>query len=106
MTDQAANADKRFVEVTLDNPLVRGAQTIDKVTLRKPNGGHLRGVKMVDVLNMDVLAASKVIPRISDPSLTQQDLLAMDAEDVANLAGELAGFLLTKQQKADAGLEA
>lgn len=92
------------VKVDLDTPLTRGDDKIDAVTLRKPLGGALRGVKVVDLLNLDLVSASKVVPRISDPVVTEQEFMSMEAEDCTAIAGEIAAFLLQKKQKAEAGL--
>lgn len=92
--------------VELDTPLKRGDQVITKITLRKPLGGALTGAKVVDLLNLDLVAASKVVRRISSPVITAQEFLAMEAEDCTAIAGEIANFLLQKRQKAEAGLEA
>lgn len=90
--------------VDLDTPLRRGETEIHTINLRKPLGGALRGVKVVDLLNLDLVAASKVVPRISDPVVTEQEFLTMQAEDCTAIAGEIAAFLLQKKQKAEAGL--
>lgn len=95
---------KRFETVTLDNPLKRGGQEITKVTLRKPMGGDLQGTNIGDLYNMNVVAMSKVIPRISEPMIHAPEFMAMDGEDIAALSGQVVSFLLTRRQKADAGL--
>lgn len=108
MNDQAETIENKVLEtvsVDLDTPLKRGDQTFKAVTLRKPKGGALRGAKIVDLLNLDVVAASKVVPRISSPVITAQEFLDMEAEDCTAIAGEIAAFLLQKKQKVEAGLE-
>lgn len=102
----AATDKRRFATVTLDNPLKRGDQEITKVTLRKPMGGDLTGTNLGDLYNMNVNAMAKIIPRISDPMIHAPEFMVMDGEDIAALSGKVVGFLLTKQQKAEAGLEA
>jgi hypothetical protein len=87
--------------VELDTPLIRGDQTISRITLIKPKSGALRGVKLGDLLQMDVEAITKVLPRISDPTLTEQDVRNLDPADLLQLAGITAGFLLPKDAKAD-----
>ncbi len=47
---------------------------------------------------------SQIIPRISDPTIHRQEFMAMDGEDIASLSGEVVNFLLTKSQRAEAGL--
>lgn len=106
-TPKTTDAQGRKVAwVDLDNPLTRGDQKVARVMLRKPLGGDLRGVKLVDVYNMDVTALSLVVPRISEPMIAKAEFMEMDGEDIASICGEVVGFLLTKRQKADAGLEA
>lgn len=108
MSDDAQDTEKQrlTVDVPLDTPIKRGDQKIPTITLRKPLGGALSGVKTVDLLNLDLVAASKVVPRISSPRITAQEFLAMEAEDCVAVASEVAGFLLQKRQKVEAGLEA
>lgn len=80
----------------LDTPLVRGAQTIDRITLRKPKSGELRGVSLSDLVSLDVIALSKVLPRISTPTLTEADVAGIDPADLVQLGGIFAGFLMPK----------
>jgi len=75
MTDKSQDqAHPQTVTVPLDTPLQQGDQKITSVTLRRPLGGALRGVKLVDLYNMDVIAVSKVVPRISTPVITEQNI--------------------------------
>lgn len=99
-----ASEKKRFETVDLDNPLKRGDLEITKVTLRKPMGGDLAGTNIGDLYNMNVVAMSKVIPRISEPMIHAPEFMAMNGEDIAALSGQVVSFLLTRRQKADAGL--
>jgi hypothetical protein len=92
--------------ITLDTPIVRGSTEITEVTLRKPVSGELRGVSLTDLLQMDVLALRKVLPRITTPTLTDHDIGLMDPADLVQMATEVAGFLLPKSAKVDASLVA
>ncbi|KVR77309.1 phage tail assembly protein [Burkholderia ubonensis] len=85
--------------LTLDTPLVRGSQTIEQVTLRKPKSGELRGVSLSDLVSLDVTALSKVLPRISTPTLTEADVANIDPADLIQLGGIFAGFLMPKAVK-------
>ena len=51
--------------VTLENPIKRGEQVIEKITLMKPNAGTLRGVSLADVARSEVDALIKVLPRMT-----------------------------------------
>ncbi|OXI61917.1 phage tail protein [Burkholderia sp. AU27893] len=84
---------------TLDTPLVRGNQTITSITLRKPKSGELRGVSLSDLVSLDVVALSKVLPRISSPMLTEVDVANIDPADLVQLGGIFAGFLMPKAVK-------
>lgn len=83
----------------LDTPIVRGTQTIDRITLRKPRSGELRGVSLSDLVSLDVIALSKVLPRISTPTLTEADVASLDPADLVQIGGLFAGFLMSKAVK-------
>lgn len=85
--------------VDLDAPLRRGDQTIARIDIRKPLAGALRGVTLVDVINLDVLALTKVLPRISEPALTDAEIRTMDPADLVQLGTAVAGFLVPKSAK-------
>ncbi len=88
--------------VTLDTPIQRGEQQITEVVLRKPAAGELRGIALTDLLQLDVVALSTVLPRISSPALTSADIAKLDPADLVQLGGEVAGFLLPKAARAEA----
>ena len=92
--------------VTLDTPIRRGTTSIDSITLRKPNSGELRGVSLVELLQMDVGSLIKVLPRISSPSITAVEVAGMDPADLLALSSKVSGFLLQKSAKTDASLVA
>lgn len=92
--------------VELDSPIERGTNSIKSLHLRKPMSGELRGVSLVDLLNLDVNALRKVVPRISTPSLTDVEVGRMDPADLVEIGTTVAGFLLRKSAKAEAFLAA
>ncbi|MDF3162847.1 phage tail assembly protein [Pseudomonas proteolytica] len=92
--------------VVLDTPIRRGVTTIDSITLRKPSSGELRGVSLVELLQMDVASLIKVVPRISSPTLTAIEVSGMDPADLLALSSKISGFLLQKSAKTDASLVA
>jgi hypothetical protein len=79
--------------VTLDKPIKRAGQTIEKVTLIEPNAGTLRGVSLAAVAQSEVDALIKVLPRMTYPALTTQELTAMNLPDMLSLAAKVIGFL-------------
>ncbi|WP_282389598.1 phage tail assembly protein [Pseudomonas sp. PS01296] len=92
--------------VTLDTPIRRGTTSINSITLRKPNSGELRGVSLVELLQMDVGSLIKVLPRISSPSITAVEVAGMDPADLLALSSKISGFLLQKSAMTDASLVA
>jgi len=92
-------ADDNTTLIELDAPIKRGNTDIDSVTLRKPVSGELRGVSLMDLAQMDVLALRKVLPRISSPSLTDVEVGNLDPADLMQCGVAVASFLLTKKMK-------
>jgi len=89
--------------IVLEQPIKRGEKnTITEITLRKPAAGELRGLKLADLINGDVNATIRLVPRISQPSLTEQEVGALDVADLLGCADAIAGFL----QKTTVYLEA
>lgn len=79
--------------VTLETPVKRGGQIIESVTMITPNTGTLRGVSLASVANSDIDALIKVLPRMTMPSLTEQEVAALSLPDILALAGKVVGFL-------------
>ncbi|BFN28467.1 phage tail protein E [Pseudomonas sp. SCT] len=80
--------------IVLEQPIQRGEKTtITEITLRKPAAGELRGLKLTDLLNGDVNATIRLVPRISQPTLTEQEAAALDIADLLMCADTVAGFL-------------
>ncbi|WAT01043.1 phage tail assembly protein [Rouxiella chamberiensis] len=85
--------------VTLDTPIKRGETEITQVEIIKPNAGALRGVGLAAVANADVDALLVVLPRITLPSLTKDEVGRMELPDLVALAGKVIGFLSPKSEK-------
>ncbi|EMW6688371.1 hypothetical protein L400_01018 [Enterobacter hormaechei] len=79
--------------VTLEKSIKRGDTDIHEVTILKPTAGTLRGVGLAAVANSDVDALIKVLPRMTMPSLTEQEVAALELPDLLSFAGEVVGFL-------------
>lgn len=85
--------------ITLEAPINRGEQTIREVVLRKPGAGELRGLKMVDLLQMDVTALQVLVPRISSPTLTTADVAGLDLADLLQFGTAVSLFFMTKAER-------
>jgi hypothetical protein len=79
--------------INLVKTIKRGETEIKEVTLLKPTAGTLRGVGLAAVANSDVDALIKVLPRMTMPSLTEQEVAALELPDLLSFAGEVVGFL-------------
>lgn len=79
--------------VILDNPVMRGEQKIEQVTVTKPNAGTLRGVSLASLANSDVDALIKVLPRMTYPALTEHEVMRLEASDLILFAGKVVGFV-------------
>lgn len=85
--------------IHLSTPIQQGEQQIKEITLRRPGSGELRGLKLADLVQGDVNAVIKLVPRISQPTLVEQQVAALDAYDLTRCADEIAVFLQTPPQK-------
>jgi hypothetical protein len=83
--------------VTLDYPLRRGESHIDIIELRRPTSGELRGLSLTGVLQMDVDALVKLLPRITIPTLTEADVRSLDPCDLVQLGTATAGFFVARR---------
>ncbi len=88
--------------VTLDFPLKRGEQIITTITVTKPMSGSLRGASLTELLQMDVATLTRVLPRVTSPTLTEQDVARLDPADLLQLGTAVSGFLLPKAMKQEA----
>lgn len=98
MTDTPPLADNI---VTLDQPITRGDQVIEQLTLRKPAAGELRGIALAELPQLDVGAIIKLLPRITTPTITEHDARLMDPADLLDAGGKLASSLLKKAARAE-----
>lgn len=98
--DTAAAANSTSVTFTLTEPIARGDATIGVITLRKPKAGELRGLKVEELFATDVNTLFLLLPRISQPTLTAQDIAGLDTEDLLEIAGAVKGFFLNAATRA------
>lgn len=77
-------------KVKLDAPIKRGDKEINEITLRRPQAGELRGLKVKDIMDHDVTTLSVLLPRISE--LTKGDVETLDLSDLFSIADEVTVF--------------
>lgn len=96
----ADDKTQQFTDVPLEEPIIRGDERISSLRLRKPKAGELRGLSLQDILRADVGAMIALLPRISEPSITDQEAADLDTASLAECAGAITGFFLTSDQRA------
>ena len=79
--------------ITLTPPITRGENQITEITVNKPTVPALKGLKMFDVLQMDVDALQVLLPRVTSPVLHKADFATMEVADFTELAAAAVGFL-------------
>lgn len=80
--------------ITLTTPLATGGEPIESLRLRRPSAGELRGLRLLDVINMDVGALLTLVPRIAEPHVTEAQLAALTPADLVAVAEGVAGFFM------------
>lgn len=90
-----------ITDITLEQPIKRGDQSITTVQVRKPGAGELRGCSLVDLMRMDVTALHTVLPRITMPTLTQHEVSRLDPADLTQFGTAVSSFLLPKSARED-----
>jgi hypothetical protein len=93
--------ENRFKTVTLSTPIIRGTTSITKLNIRKPKAGQLRGgITLQDILTTDVTAMLKLIPRVTDPPLLDDESDNLEPDDFSEICGTIRGFFMTKAEHA------
>lgn len=88
--------------IPLEFPLKRGETELKTITLHKPNSGSLRGVSLRDCFEMQTDAVVTLVPRISDPKITPQEMAKIDPCDLLQMAAAIANFVLPPSLVAEA----
>lgn len=79
--------------VQLDYGFPRAGEQVKEINLVKPNTGHCRGLSLKDVLSFEVNALTVLLPRITVPAMTAQDVLALELMDTLKIAEAITNFL-------------
>ncbi len=99
VADSVSHINPQPGVIELESPIRRGDQVISSLTLRKPDAGTLRGIKLAELLQMDVGSLTMLLPRISTPTLTAADAAKLDPVDLVSIATEVGNFFLPKAQR-------
>lgn len=97
-----ASAPAITASVTLEEPITRGDQTIGTVTVRRPSAGQLRGLNLLDLMQMKTDAMVEVLPRITAPTLLKHEVEKLCPADFTALASEVVLFFAPKAAREQA----
>lgn len=89
----------KFEELELETPIMRGETAIEKIQLRKPTAGELRGLQLQSLMQGDVNAIIALIPRITVPPLIAPEVEKLDLGDLSAMAGIVTGFFMSKAER-------
>lgn len=78
--------------VTLDAAIDINGEKTQHLTLRKPKAGEMRGLKLTDVMQMDVNALITLIPRIATPAPSPAQVADLEPADLTRLGVKVLGF--------------
>lgn len=73
-----------------DTPMTVTLSDGRRVELRPPTAGALRGIKLLDVLQLDAGAHADLLPRIAD--ITALEFYRLGGADAMALMSEVVGF--------------
>ncbi len=90
-------------KITLKTGLKSGKTIINEITVRKPLTGDLRGVKLIEFIDLDIDSLAKVLPRITTPSIAEHEVFNLDLIDLSEITKEVINFL--SQNSNDANKE-
>ena len=79
--------------IKLVQPIQRAGQQITELQILKPLVGDLRGLMLVEVMNMKTDAVAKLLPRVTQPTILETEVYQMDTVDMISCATEVAIFL-------------
>ncbi len=79
--------------VPLDFGFKRGDDQVKEITLVKPNTGHCRGLSLKNVLSFEIDSLAVLLPRITLPAMTAQEVYTLELMDTLKIAEGIAGFL-------------
>ncbi len=85
--------------VELEQPIIQGETKITQLTLRKPSAGELRGIKLMQLMELDPDAFFQLIPRICTPVVTIGQLHSMDSTDFLEVMAKITNMLEKKSSQ-------
>lgn len=82
-----------IITVPLAKPLTYGQGKLDKLQLRRPMAGDLRGIRLSGLSDMDVDVVTKIAARSSvNTVVTEAHLAELDPYDLVKVTEAVGGF--------------
>lgn len=88
--------DKANNVVVLSTPIETNGDPITQVNMREPKAGELRGLKLLDVFQLDYESMEQLFPRITTPSLTVEQIRNLTVADLTSLCTKVGEFMAGK----------
>lgn len=97
-------SEKKLIseKIMLETPVRRGETRIDCIQIRRPGSGELRRCKLLDLLQADVASLHMVLPRLTVPILTEDEIKALDVADLFAAGNALGDFFIKKDSEKEA----
>ncbi|SUZ33623.1 hypothetical protein ROE7235_03396 [Roseibaca ekhonensis] len=87
--------------IQLADPLkTDSGKPITELEIMKPTSGALRGLQLAMLQAQDVNQLAKLLPRITRPALTSDQVWELDPADLAAIANRVSLFFMTRDQLA------
>ncbi|WP_068083119.1 phage tail assembly protein [Novosphingobium rosa] len=87
--------------INLIHPLQTEAGPVESITLREPDSGAIRGLKLPELANCRIGSMLTLLPRIALAKLKPAEVGTLHPVDLYRLGKVIAGFFLTAEQRAE-----
>lgn len=85
--------------IDLAKPIKRESGAVEKVQVRKPYGGELRGLEIGSIIRGDYDQVKVLLSRSTVPLLQIHEVEKLDPFDLGALSGTLTGFFIQRPSK-------
>ncbi|TRD18400.1 phage tail assembly protein [Palleronia caenipelagi] len=83
--------------ITLSAPVTVDGAEVTEITLREPRAGELRGLSMTQIAQMEAGQMMRLLPRITQPPLSEAQISALSLRDFFGLSAGAASFLVSPE---------
>ena len=88
----------------LIKPVMRKTKKIGFLSIRRPALSDLSGLQLADVVCMDMNVLEIVVPRLSTPAITAEEVSSLHTEDITLLKTIIGSCFLTRKALAESGI--